>query len=210
MTRVRIALVAAIACMAIGGTVVSDAVAAPGTNGSANVTQVPPLYKLHVNGVSKDGKKFRGTYGIQRFVVATVNGKKGVYSLGTLKGMLGGHRVSRNNVMLPARLTGANNKLIGAKTSPRQVTTSCTILHLVLGPINLNLLGLQVTLGGGPQANQVIVLDLTAHRGQGLLGDLLCGLDNALGGGTVLSQLSTELQNLAATLDSLVSLLGGL
>lgn len=62
---------------------------------------------------------------------------------------------------------------------------SCPILHLVLGPLDLNLLGLTVHL------NQV-VLDITAHSGPGnLLGNLLCAvahlLDNsAIGGLTAL------------------------
>jgi hypothetical protein len=47
---------------------------------------------------------------------------------------------------------------------------SCRILHLTLGPIDLNLLGLEV------QTNQ-IVLDITAHAGNGnLLGNLLCAV----------------------------------
>jgi hypothetical protein len=41
------------------------------------------------------------------------------------------------------------------------------------------------------------------------LGDLLCGLDNALGGSTgLLGQLSNQLSGLAATLNGLVGLLG--
>ena len=53
-------------------------------------------------------------------------------------------------------------------------TASCTILHLVLGPINLNLLGLVVT------TNQ-IVLDISAQPGPGnLLGNLLCAVANLL------------------------------
>jgi len=54
------------------------------------------------------------------------------------------------------------------------VTGSCPILHLDIGPINLNLLGLQIT------TNQ-IVLDITAQSGPGnLLGNLLCSVANLL------------------------------
>lgn len=70
------------------------------------------------------------------------------------------------------------------------------------------LLGLHITLGGGLQANQPIVLDITAERGGGLLGDLLCGLTGSLSG--QLGQLATQLQQLAATLNSLIALLGGI
>jgi hypothetical protein len=78
----------------------------------------------------------------------------------------------------------------------------------VLGPVNLNLLGLQVTLGGGLQANQPIVLDITAQRGGGLLGDLLCGLTDSLGG--QLGQIGQQLQQIASALNALAGLLGGL
>ncbi len=58
---------------------------------------------------------------------------------------------------------------------------SCDILHLELGPLTLNLLGLLVELDdcdGGP-----VVVDITGERGRGnLLGNLLCGL---LGSGRI-------------------------
>jgi hypothetical protein len=47
--------------------------------------------------------------------------------------------------------------------------TVCTILDLVLGPLDLNLLGLLVHLDR-------LRLTITAVRGGGILGDLLCGL----------------------------------
>ena len=47
--------------------------------------------------------------------------------------------------------------------------TTCTILDLVLGPLDLNLLGLLIHLDR-------LRLTITAVRGGGLLGDLLCGL----------------------------------
>jgi hypothetical protein len=54
---------------------------------------------------------------------------------------------------------------------------SCTILDLTLGPLHLDLLGLVVDL------NQVH-LTITGQQGPGnLLGNLLCGLANALNGG---------------------------
>jgi len=46
---------------------------------------------------------------------------------------------------------------------------SCPVLDLILGPLNLNLLGLVVDL------NQVH-LTITADRGQGALGDRFCTL----------------------------------
>jgi hypothetical protein len=57
-----------------------------------------------------------------------------------------------------------------------QANGSCTILDLTLGPLHLDLLGLVVDL------NQVH-LTITGQTGPGnLLGNLLCGLANALNG----------------------------
>jgi hypothetical protein len=68
------------------------------------------------------------------------------------------------------------NSLIGA-----QANGTCTILDLTLGPLHLDLLGLVVDL------NQ-LHLTITGQTGPGnLLGNLLCGLANALnpGGATL-------------------------
>ena len=52
--------------------------------------------------------------------------------------------------------------------------TTCEILHLDIGPISLDLLGLQVNLSE-------IVLDITAQSGAGnLLGNLLCAVAGLL------------------------------
>ena len=53
---------------------------------------------------------------------------------------------------------------------------SCNVLHLVLGPLDLNLLGLVVHLDR-------VVLDITAVPAGGLLGQLLCSVANLLNGG---------------------------
>ena len=75
-------------------------------------------------------------------------------------------------------------------TSPLQLTGTCTILDLTLGPLDLNLLGLRI------QLNQVHLL-ITAVPGAGnLLGNLLCAVANLLNGGGPLSNLLTNLANL--------------
>ncbi|HEX4718708.1 MAG TPA: hypothetical protein VH300_09280 [Thermoleophilaceae bacterium] len=195
--RLRIGLTAVFACLVLA--LVGAPAAGAATNGaSPQATDAGPLYKMPITGVAKNGKQFKGSYGIYRFVVK--NGK--VWSVGTLSGRLKGRHVTRGNVMMPATLND------NSTTGTAQAAQTCTVLHLVLGPINLNLLGLHVTLGGGLQANQPIVLDITAEQGGGLLGDLLCGLTNSLSG--QLSQLSGQLQQLATTLNGLIALLGGL
>jgi hypothetical protein len=198
--RIRVVFAAVVASLALVAVGVPAASAASTNGASPQVTDAGPLYTMPMTGVAKNGKKFTGNYAIYRFTVK--DGK--VWSVGTLTGKLNNRHVKRGNVMMPASLTGDDSNT----TAQTSQAATCTVLHLVLGPINLNLLGLHVTLGGGVNADQPIVLDITAVRGQGLLGDLLCGLTDNLGG--QLGGLATQLQALAAALNSLASLLGGL
>ena len=71
---------------------------------------------------------------------------------------------------------------------------ACDVLHLVLGPLDLNLLGLRI------QLNQV-VLDITAVPGAGnLLGNLLCAVVGILDPPGPLGQLVALLNGLLALL----------
>jgi len=82
-----------------------------------------------------------------------------------------------------------------AVAAPLQVTGTCTILNLVLGPLHLDVLGLVIDL------NQV-VLTITAVAGAGnLLGNLLCAVANLLNGGGALSNL---LQSVADLLNQIL------
>lgn len=79
-------------------------------------------------------------------------------------------RLVTRNVEIPLALDG----LLGAEGG-------CDILHLSVGPVYLDILGLVVELDdceGGP-----VTVDITALAGEGLLGDLLCGIANLLSGG---------------------------
>ena len=157
-------------------------------------TPITSLAHVPVSGVAKNHKRFNGHFAVDRFV--SRSGK--TFALGTLTGTLGNRRISRSNVAIPARV--ATGSLLGAA----HAAATCPVLHLVLGPVNLNLLGLVVTLGGGPMANQPIVLDITAVSGPGnLLGNLLCGVSNLLNGTGVTpltSSLTAGLLNLVNTL----------
>jgi hypothetical protein len=197
--RIRIGLAAVLASLALVLVGAPAAGAAGNSGGLPVTTDAGPLTKVDMTGVAKNGKKFTGTFGIYKFVVK--NGK--LWAAGTVSGKLGSRHVKRGNVLMPASVTGDDTAANAAQTGG-----NCTVLHLVLGPVNLNLLGLKVTLGGGLQANQPIVLDITAQRGGGLLGDLLCGLTDSLGG--QLGQIGSQLQQLASALNALASLLGGL
>lgn len=76
-------------------------------------------------------------------------------------------------------------KMAKNAAGPAQARTAatCPVLHPVIGPVNVNLLGLVVTLGGERRRTQPIGLDITAVQGSGnLLGNLLCGVTNLLNG----------------------------
>jgi len=82
---------------------------------------------------------------------------------------------------------------IAATTLPVE-GEDCQILHLQLGPINLSLLGLHVD-------TSQICLDVTAHQGEGVLGDLLCGLT---GGGLDLGGILGRLNGVAGQVESFI------
>jgi len=104
--------------------------------------------------------------------------------------------------LLKGTLTDADGTSLGSvsQTATLPVSTTgsaaapdaCNVLNLVLGPLNLNLLGLVVTL------NQVH-LNITAVPGS-LLGDLLCDVANLLNSGGALSGLSALLNEILSLL----------
>ncbi len=202
--RYRSFLLGLLACLALA--LVGAPAAGAAANGSSTPVNIPPLKTVTVHGAAPSGKQFTGTYGIERFIA---RGSK-VYSIGTLEGTLKGRHIVRYGVLMPATLNS------GAGAARSAQASTCTLLHLVLGPINLSLLGLNVNLGGGnitpgQPAQLPITLNLTGTPGGGLLGDLLCGLDNVVGGtgglGGLLGQLSSSVSGLAAALNSLVAAL---
>lgn len=148
------------------------------------------LSHIPVSGTTHNGKTFTGHYTVTQFV--NRNGK--TYAVGTLIGKVGGRHVSRSNVAIPASVQ--QSTLPGMAKSAQ---ATCPILHLVLGPLNLNLLGLQVTL------NQV-VLNINAIPGAGnLLGNLLCSVSNLLNGTPASGLSSGELSGLLNIVNQLLT-----
>jgi hypothetical protein len=142
-----------------------------GAGTAAAQTTVTSLTKpIPMTGTAKNGKKFTGTFRVNRFVSEGEN----VFAVGTLKGRLKGRHVRRTGVRIP--VSAASFGETGLAQASQQPGT-CRVLDLTLGPLDLNLLGLRV------QLNQVH-LQITAIRsgfpGGGLLGDLLCGLSGLL------------------------------
>jgi hypothetical protein len=175
MSRTRLAALAAtLACaMLLGGA----GTAAAQSGGTTDLTK-----RLAVSGTGKGGKKFTGTYTIDRFVS---RGDQ-VFSVGTLKGKLKNRRVKRENVRMPVSGFGL------ASPAAQSSQLVCRVLTLTLGPLDLNLLGLRV------QLNR-LNLRITAIPGGGLLGDLLCGIANLLNPTAILgNELSAVLNSLLA------------
>ena len=106
----------------------------------------------------------------------------------------GGSRVAKKAVEVAP--VGGSCDTDASEVSTAQLG-SCDILSLVLGPLHLDLLGLQIDL------NQV-VLDITAQTGAGnLLGNLLCAITGLLDAGSLGVQVVTLLNQLIGILGAL-------
>ena len=164
----------------------------PATAGAQTSTNPTSLNNIPITGTVHNHKAFTGHFTVDRF--ATRNGT--TYAVGTLTGTIGRRHVAAREVSIPVAVdkSGATS---GSGASRRAgAAASCPILHLTLGPLNLNLLGLTVHL------NQV-VLDITAVSGPGnLLGNLLCSVAHLLDTQTLASQ---ELAGLLNILQQLVN-----
>ena len=114
--------------------------------------------QLPVVGAVTGGGTFAGTLNLTRF--ATVNGA--LNAVGTLTGTL-------------TNAAGQTVSVLQTVSMPvTTVTGTCNILHLDIGPIALDRLGLKVNLSE-------IILDITAETAAGnLLGNLLCSVANLL------------------------------
>jgi hypothetical protein len=139
-----------------------------------------------IDGTLADGTgAVAGVFDVTRFAVQSGE----LLAVGTFTGSVtdaaGTVTQGTQQVALPADLT--------------QSTGSCQILDLVLGPLDLNLLGLEVHL-------DQVHLNITAQQGPGnLLGNLLCAVAGLLNGPTGVNAL---LQQIANLLNQLLGALG--
>jgi hypothetical protein len=115
--------------------------------------------------------------------------------LGNLFCALSRARISfpRAAAALNRKLDGRRLRVVAARTALPAKTLdhqgSCQVLKLILGPLHLDLLGLNVDLYGENKQSPVVVT-ISALPGHGLLGDLLC----SLAGGASITSLAA-LQN---------------
>jgi hypothetical protein len=140
---------------------------------------------------------FAGVFAPTRFVT-TAAGK--VLARGVLVGTVtkpgqAAEGVSRS-VTMPVQSARMPTTTTSAISNSAVPVISCSVLHLVLGPLDLDLLGLVVHL-------DKVVLDITAVPAGGLLGQLLCSVAHLLDGG-----LSGLLGQLAALLNQILGQLG--
>ncbi|HSK32139.1 MAG TPA: hypothetical protein VK903_01515 [Propionicimonas sp.] len=138
--------------------------------------------KSFIYGKTASGKNVRGVFIPRQF--KTVGDR--LYAQGRLKGKIvrpgkDRHFVKRG-VMLPVQSVNGQSAVPSA-------ARVCPVLNLVLGPLDLDLLGLVVHLDR-------VVLRIVAQSGAGqLLGNLLCGVAGLLDGGPLAGLLS-QLQSL--------------
>jgi hypothetical protein len=185
MSRIRLAAFAAtLSCaLLLGSAGGAAAQTGPGT-------QAAPFTKVvAVSGKAANGKRLKGTLTISRFV----RSKGKLWAVGRLDGKLGSRAVHRT-VRMPATVADQ----AGAAAS--QITPTpgaCRVLSLVLGPIDLNLLGLRV------RTNQINLLIEAVPGAGNLLGNLLCGITGLLDPPALAT---TPLGQLAQILNALLAL----
>jgi len=130
----------------------------------------------------------------------------------SLDQILGGLTTAGQLGNLTTGLTSLLGGAFGAIGSPTSAATGATsvmssgstrILHLELGPVDLNLLGLVVHLDNCH--NGPVTVDITAQSGPGnLLGNLLGGLSHLLDGNANVQALVNKLNKIAGELAALL------
>ena len=137
----------------------------------------PPLITVPLN-VTQGVLTFVGNLNITRFV----NQGGQLVAVGNVVGTL-----TNTATGLITPILQTFSQVVSAIGTPQ---ASCQILHLELGPLDLNLLGLMVHLDR-------IVLDITAQQGPGnLLGNLLCAVANLLNGNGPLGAIANLLNQI--------------
>lgn len=140
-------------------------------------------------GTTSTGGTFQGTAQITGFAVDGNN----VVAVGTITGLVNGTQ------SIVSTFTAVVNPPPAANAAPTaQAAAACQILNLVLGPINLNILGLVISIPNP------VVLNITAVPGAGnLLGNLLCSVANLLNGGGAVQQIADLLNQIIGILNGL-------
>ena len=147
-----------------------------------------------VVGRTSEGDRVTGSF----TPIKTVNRDGALYMKGFLEGRIkdAGPDTKFSGVkLIPVKKINGQRLVDGRMASS---AAACDILNLVLGPLDLNVLGLEIKL-------QRVVLDIVAVAGAGnLLGNLLCAVAGLLDGGPLaglLGQLQTLLNQILGLLN---------
>jgi hypothetical protein len=149
-------------------------------------------------------KRVRGTF----TPVTSLVGKGGrMYLKGTLRlriiDVATGHvqKVSKWTSRMPVRRIDGESVTPAAKGGAAAAAAPCPVLNLVLGPLDLDLLGLQVHLS-------TVILNILAQPGPGkLLGNLLCAVAGLLDSSPLSGALSGILTQVSDLLNSILAIL---
>lgn len=148
-----------------------------------------------VKGRTSEGGKVTGSFTPTRFVQRDGALYAKGFLQGTIKDKDGSVTTFSGIKKMPVKKIGGQS-VADARAAGR--AAACDILNLVLGPLDLNILGLEVRL-------QRVVLDIVAVPGAGqLLGNLLCAVAGLLDGGPLaglLGQLRNLLNQILAALN---------
>lgn len=178
-----LALLLAMVVMTVTGIATAGSVSAK-PRPAADVSTVP------ITGTLADGTgSVDGVFDVQRF--ANQNGT--LTAIGTFSGTI----TDEAGAVLAS--TGTGTVPLALPVDLQQSEGSCQVLDLVLGPLNLDLLGLEVFL-------DTVHLNITAQQGPGnLLGNLLCAVAGLLNGPT---GVNAVLNQIAKLLNRLLGILG--
>lgn len=155
--KVKLALASAMVCAVAPFGVITASGTAQTTQGLTVSCTTPACLTQSITGTAPNGDAVNLTSTVTRFTQQ----RGALLAVVSTTGTVGTQQVNQTSTVPVTKLAA---------------DPSCTILDLTLGPLHLNLLGLVVDL------NQVH-LTITGQTGPGnLLGNLLCGLANALNG----------------------------
>jgi hypothetical protein len=182
--------------MSVGLTSFTVGTASAAETTSRSVVGKSDLGKISskVVGRTSEGDRVTGSF----TPIKTVNRDGALYMKGFLEGRIkdAGPDTKFSGVKLIPIKKINGQKLIDGRMASN--AAACDILNLVLGPLDLNLLGLEINL-------QRVVLDIVAVPGAGnLLGNLLCAVAGLLDGGPLaglLGQLQTLLNQILGLLN---------
>lgn len=185
-----LAMTVGLTSLTVTGSTAAETTSSRGVVGKSDLGKITST----VVGKTSNGDKVTGSF----TPIKTIDRDGVLYMKGFLKGVI-------QDAGPNTKFSGVQNipikKINGSAVTDGRVAANagaCDILNLVLGPLDLNLLGLEIHLNR-------VVLDIVAVAGAGnLLGNLLCAVAGLLDGGPLaglLGQLQTLLNQILAALN---------